>query len=141
MNKRFLQYIAQKGLSQARISELSCVSPSTVSRFCKGLPVASDKLLRMLQVCNDMSLEWFFYGSGEMIRSEQDVAINIGHFAGAEVMNNSPGVKVGQNIDAVNELSEVLLEKDRLIAELSRTISARDQTISHLFKRLDRKVG
>ena len=68
MNARFVQYLGFKGMSQSELSELSCVPKSTVSRFCAGHAIGSDKLLKMLQVCDDLSLEWLMYNTGDMIR-------------------------------------------------------------------------
>ena len=65
MNERFLRYLRFKKLSQKKLCELSSVPQATVSRFCNGNGIMSDALLKMLQVCDDLSLEWFFYGTGE----------------------------------------------------------------------------
>ena len=141
MNGRFVRYIGFKGLSQARLSELSCVPRSTVSRFCSGSPVSSDKLLRMLQVCDDLSLEWLFFGSGEMIRRSEGVTMNVGAFAGADVasgngtvVKNSNGVNIGMG-DSEN-LMRLLYEKDVVIAGKDKTIIEKDALIERLYRRI-----
>lgn len=129
MYERFLQYIHTKKLSQRKLSELSCVSASTVSRFCSGLSIVSDKLLKLLQVCDDLSLEWLFYGSGEMLRRGEGSTYNVGTFAGADavskdsvVVGDSKGACVQQG-SSFADLQKLLLEKDRVISERDRTIS------------------
>lgn len=141
MNGRFVRYIGFKGLSQARLSELSCVPRSTVSRFCSGSPVSSDKLLRMLQVCDDLSLEWLFFGSGEMIRRSEGVTMNVGTFAGADVasgngtvVKNSNGVNIGMG--GCESLMRLLYEKDVVIAGKDKTIIEKDALIERLYRRI-----
>lgn len=132
MNGRFVVYLKSKGLSQKEISELSCVSAATVSRFCSGSPISSDKLLRLLQVCDDLSLDWFFFGTGDMVRSRScdSYTFNMGSFSGSDIshdhsvnIRSSPGAQVGA-------LSRK--DVDLLLAEKDRVISERDATIGKL---------
>lgn len=132
MNGRFVIYLKSKGLSQKEISELSCVSTATVSRFCSGSPISSDKLLRLLQVCDDLSLDWLFFGTGDMVRSRtcDSYTFNMGSFSGSDIshdhsvnIRSSPGAQVGA-------LSR--MDVDLLLAEKDRVISERDATIGKL---------
>lgn len=132
MNGRFVVYLKSKGLSQKEISELSCVSAATVSRFCSGSPITSDKLLRLLQVCDDLSLDWLFFGTGDMVRSRtcDSYTFNMGSFSGSDIshdhsvnIRSSPGAQVGA-------LSR--MDVDLLLAEKDRVISERDATIGKL---------
>lgn len=132
MNGRFVIYLKSKGLSQKEISELSCVSAATVSRFCSGSPISSDKLLRLLQVCDDLSLDWLFFGTGDMVRSRtcDSYTFNMGSFSGSDIshdhsvnIRSSPGAQVGS-------LSR--MDVDLLLAEKDRVISERDATIGKL---------
>lgn len=132
MNGRFVVYLKSKGISQKEISELSCVSAATVSRFCSGSPISSDKLLRLLQVCDDLSLEWLFFGTGDMVRSRScdSYTFNMGSFSGSDIshdhsvnIRSSPGAQVGA-------LSRK--DVDLLLAEKDRVISERDATIGRL---------
>jgi len=132
MNGRFVVYLKSKGLSQKEISELSCVSAATVSRFCSGSPISSDKLLRLLQVCDDLSLEWFFFGTGDMVRRRtcDSYTFNMGSYSGSDMsqdhsvnIRSSPGAQVG-------DLSRK--DVDLLLAEKDRVISERDATIGKL---------
>lgn len=141
LGERFSQYLGFKGISQKKLSELSCVSESTVSRFCKGGVIASDKLLKMIKACDDLSLEWFFYGTGEMIRTRDNyVTNNYGVFSGSDIVTddsvlvkNSQGVRVNP---AGKSLLNSLADKDRIIAEKDRIISERDETIKQLISKL-----
>lgn len=140
MNERFSQYLRIKGLSMRRLSELSGVSVSVISRFCGGSSISTDKLLRLLQVCDDLSLEWLFYSTGEMIRKCDGATVNVGSFAGADVAQDNSVVVKNSNGVNVNpsskENSLALVEKDRIILEKDRIISERDATIQELLKKL-----
>ena len=120
------------------MAELSGVSVTVVNRFCSGEVIGSDKLLRMLQVCDDLSLEWLFYGTGEMIRKCGDVTVNVGDFAGVEmngaepmVVSRSPGSVVERNGIRV-DYEELLRRKDEVIEQKDNIISKRDEMISEL---------
>lgn len=126
MYERFLQYLRKKNISQSKLSELSGVSSATVSRFCGGAAIGSDKLLRLIQCCDDLSLEWFFYGTGTMIRSAGSVTYNNGAFAGSTsrdsvMVSDSAGAQV--RAGSPSELLSLLAEKDRVISERDRTIT------------------
>lgn len=141
MNVRFSQYLRTKGITQHKLSELSCVPASTISRFLSGRPVGSDSLVKLLQVCDDLSLEWLFFGSGQMFRSRDGVTVNMGAFAGADVasggdltmIRESPGAAVRGSGEAYGGSFASLKEKDRVIAERDRAISERDALVSRLY--------
>ena len=119
MHERFLLYIRTKGLTQKRLSELSGVSTSMISRFCAGSPISSDKLVSLLHVCDDLSLDWLFFSCGAMLREA------------------SFGSGMGK--DAAGDdgyFSSLIAEKDRIIAQKDRVIQERDETIRRLYERL-----
>lgn len=134
MGERFVKYLHLKGITQRKLAELSCVSPSLISRFCSGGNIQSDKLLKIIQCCDDLSLDWLFYDTGDMIRRRGDT-INLGVFAGADV-NDSVVVHDSKNVHVNGKpekgTAELLAEKDRLIAIKDRTITERDATIERL---------
>lgn len=144
MGERFFVYLRSKGLSQRKVSDLSRVALSTVSRFCSGSSISSDSLLRLISVCDDLSLEWLFYSTGEMIRfRDGNTTMNFGTYAGADVVHgskvsvkDSSGVNVAQH-SVGSDLSQIISERDRMIARLNDVISERDRTISALYKRLN----
>lgn len=145
MNARFFQYLRAKKLSQKTLADLSCVPPSTISRFLAGHPIASDKLLKLLNVCDDLNLSWLFFNSGEMLKTEGNVTYNLGKYSGIE-MNGSPrNVKVGDvkghGTGEVSLLRRQLQEKDRIIAEKDAVIGRRDETIERLQSRLMTLMG
>ena len=147
MGERFFVYLRSKGLSQRKVSDLSRVAMSTVSRFCSGASISSDSLLRLISVCDDLSLDWLFYSTGEMIRSRDgNTTMNFGTYAGADVVQgskfsvkDSTDVRVGSHSFGV-DLVQVVTERDRSIARLNEVISERDRTISGLYDRL-RSLG
>ena len=138
MHKRFSQYLRLKGVSYRSLAELSCVSLSSISRFCTGTPISSDKLLKLLQCCDDLSLEWLFYGTGEMIRAgKNNNTFNVGAFAGSEISSgDSVFVKNATGVHVERGESRTLLE---LVAEKDRIISERDATITELHRLLSLK--
>lgn len=143
MGGRFLEYLKKKGISQRKISQLSCVSESLVSRFCAGGVVSSDKLQRILLACDDLSLEWLFYGSGEMLRGRGgDVTNNYGKYAGADIVHDK-GVVLknagGIHVESNEIFRQLLSEKDRIILEKDKVISERDRTIRELIGMLNKK--
>ena len=137
MTDRFSLYLRMKDMTQKKLSELSCVPLSTVNRFCNGGVISSDKLLRMLQVCDDLSLEWLFFNTGEMVRSRDGTVVNVGSFAGAEIAGGDAIVAKGAN-QAVKpsslpaDVERMLREKDEVIAERDRTILEKDGMILKL---------
>lgn len=142
LGERFTAYLKFKGLSQKKVSSLSGVTESTLSRFLSGGVITSDKLARILMVCPDLSLEWFFFGVGEMIRkTDGDRFVNSGMYAGAEVLTDqSVNIKDSRGVNVSHGLDEhyfrALAEKDRIIVEKDRTISERDRTIRDLLSKL-----
>ena len=143
MEDRFVKYLRFKDITQKKLSELSSVTESTISRFCKGGNISSDKFLKLLQCCDDLSLEWLFYGTGEMIRScGNNITNNYGAFSGSDIVTddsvlvkNSKDVRVNKPKD--KSFMIAISEKDRIIAEKDRIISERDKTIQHLYSLLN----
>ena len=147
MHDRFVQYLRKKKLTQKKICELSLVAQATVSRFCSGSPISSDRLLRLLQICDDLSLEWLFFGTGTMIRSrENNMTVNFGQYAGSDVVmddgvmvKDSHGVRVNRPVNKdylalIAEKDRIIAQKDGVIAEKDTVISERDETIRELYR-------
>ena len=148
MNKRFFEYLRFKNVSQRSLSKLSGIAPSIISRFCAGNSISSDKLLRLLQVCDDLSLEWFFYGTGEMIRScgNNTNIFNNGRYAGADfardggvivkgsekVLVSSPGTVPGDR----DFKDDIISLRDKTISERDSVIAAKDAYILELLGKL-----
>jgi len=111
MKERLFQYMRIKGISQRALSARSGVNVATVSRFCNGSCIGSDNLCRLLQACDNLSLEWLFRGEGDMLRTAPGSV--------AALRKNTPD-------------TDALTEKNRIISERDRTISERDQIIRDL---------
>ena len=92
--------------------------------------------MKMLSVCDDLSLDWLFRGIGGMFLSDTpSSSVSIGSTGeDSVVVNGSRDVKVERGSD-----SNVLLEKDRIIIEKDRIISERDRTIERLLALLDKR--
>ena len=144
MNQRFALYLRVKNMGQQELAVESGISQATISRFCSGGSITSDKLLRLLHVCDDLSLYWLFYGTGEMLRKDcNSTVINMGSFAGSKVdsedsviLGDSPGSDATRQ-DSYRLLS-LLTRKDEIIAGKDAIISERDKTIKHLYGLLER---
>ncbi len=142
MGDRFSEYLRFKGFSQKKVSDLSSVSESTVSRFCSGGIISSDNLVRLLKVCPDLSPDWLLLGVGLMIRCGQgEMKVNSGPFAGDEVVSdksilvkNARDVMVSHGVDEY--YLNLLAEKERIIHDKDVTISERDATICELLHAL-----
>jgi transcriptional regulator with XRE-family HTH domain len=133
MNDRFALYVKRKKLTLKGLSELSGVSLSTIGRFCNGGIINSDNLLRLLHVCDDLSLEWLFFGTGGMFRTHGHITNNnYAAFAGSEV-NNSGIIDVGPDGSKTSPVTEsVLREKERVISEKDDIIMEKDRVILRL---------
>ena len=113
-----------------------------VSRFCCGQSIASDKLLSILQVCDDLSLEWLFYGHGSMIRDSRVTVNNYGKYAGADVAKENslfiknPCCLPVQDIVSDQRYFSLINEKDRIISEKDKLIVEKDATIQSLLAKL-----
>lgn len=146
MNERFYKYLRYKGVSQKELAKLSGVAASIISRFCNGGVISTDNLQKMLQACDDISLEWMFYGTGQMIRCKETANINLGQNACADfatgnsvMVKNSSGVSIPRPGNA--HFMEIIAEKDRVITEKDRTIGQRDATIRDLLERITGTYG
>lgn len=135
MYKRFLLYLHEKGMTRKDLSELSGVSRSVVTRFFQERDIESGSLVKMLSVCDDLSMDWLFRGIGGMFLSDAASSVNIGSTGeDSVVVNGSRDVKVERG-----SASSVLLEKDRIILEKDRIISERDRTIERLHALLEKR--
>lgn len=104
MNTRLSIYLSVKHITQTRLATITGVSKSTLSHFLTGRPITSDKLLRIIQTCEDISLEWLFFGVGTMIKGDNDGAY----------------------------LQTQISEKDRIISARDETILKKDAMITRL---------
>lgn len=141
IHERFNAYLQAKGFTQRSISKLSCVNVATVNRFCSGNSIGSDSLVKILQVCDDLSLDFLFYGTGEMLRKfggGGNVTNNYGAYAGADFQaDDSVFVGGSKNVrfqmgGYFKDLVKALADKDSVIAQRDRTISERDLHIREL---------
>lgn len=128
MGSRFLEYLRFKGISQKRVSVLSGVTESTVSRFCCGQVISSDKLMKIIEPFTDLSLEWLFFGRGPMLRK----VLVVDELEDYVVQSESMDKGVNQKFDYVG----LLRSKDLLILEKDRLISEKDRIILELLKKL-----
>lgn len=130
---------------------MSGLSEMQVSKFCKNGNITVKALLRLISACDDLSLDFLFFGYGEILKKKDGMTINYGtvnnHEQNDIVGNNSTVIKStlqGGSIDSW----ELILEKDRIIQENYNVISLRDASISKLIEqiaslseRLSRKVN
>lgn len=127
MQKRFSEYLRLKNVSFRHLAMLTGINTSVISRFCSGGNISSEKLLRLIEACDDLSLEWLFFGSGRMIRSHGDtITYNNGQYAGADVATKGGVLVRGSDKVSVGGGND----KDALISERDRTISQRDALIA-----------
>lgn len=151
MHNRFKQYLRIKVISQKEIAEQAGVSAMLVSRFCKTGSTSLANFCKLLSVCNDLSLDYLFFGVGSILREGRGVTVNCGSVSGT-FNNNSSGDNslinqnstVGQDVKAGNisqdndssNKDKLIMEKDRIIAQKDKIISERDDTITRLTRSL-----
>lgn len=141
MNKRFFQYLRVKNVSQRSLSKLTGIATSVISRFCGGNSISTDNLQRLVQVCDDLSLEWLFYGTGQMIRGHGDtITYNNGKYAGSDVVQGGGVmVKGSENVNVSRgdkTKDDIISERDRTISERDSVIAQKDAYILELLKRV-----
>ena len=143
ISSRFKLYLAHKSLSQREIASMCGLTPATVSRFCSGKAIQSDKLQQLLNVCDDLSLEYLFFGYGEMFKKDcgtynivqGDTIINN---SGDSILDKSVSVRNGSGSVGVGaeEDPRKVAELQRIIAQKDKVISERDRMISDLLSRV-----
>lgn len=144
MNKRFKKYLGLRQITQKEMASLSGVSEMQISRFCNNNIITVKTLLKLLSACDDLSLDYLFFGYGEVLKQKDgDITVNYGS------IHNSRNESIGDNSIVVKNssknnfpsaeyinLHQLLNEKEKLIAEKDRIISERDATIGRLLASL-----
>lgn len=140
MNKRFKKYLALRGITQKEMSTLSGVSEMSISRFCSNDKISVRTLVKLLSACDDLSLDYLFFGYGSILKKTEGHTTNYG-----TINNNEQNDIIGDNAyvmktTTVNQDTyprDLISEKDRIITECHRIISERDATISQLLEKLN----
>jgi len=124
MNKRFLQYLRVRSISQARLAELSGVSISTISRFCRGGAIGTNNLVLLLKACENLSLDWLFFERGPMLKDAGGPAGG-NLLAGGRILEDRdvPGV-ISELLRATSDRDRVIHDRDATITELHRLLLA-----------------
>ena len=108
MQRRFKQYLGIKMLNQKDVAADAGLTPGQVSRFCQSGSISLENFRKIISVCNDLSLDYFFFGIGPIIR-------DTGRDGNNRVTNNLSGDSTIETIK--------YQEKDRIIAEKDEIIS------------------
>lgn len=135
---RFKQYLGIKMLSQKEIARLSGLTENQVSRFCKDGNMTVDNLQKLLQVCNDISLEFLFFGDGDVLKKMSN---STSTESDSKNMDNKdlqfvPRDTARSMCWALSERDDTIGSRDNALTKRDATISARDETISELNKAL-----
>ena len=112
---RLSKYLTAINMNQVTVAELSGNSTATISRFCRGAPINSNKIETIIKALPDMNLEWLFFGNGPMTKDG----------------NLKSDIK-----EQDNPYMTIIMEKDRQIAARDSTISQRDKVICRLQEQL-----
>ena len=145
MQRRFKQYLGVKMISQKDIAMATGLTEGQVSRFCKNGTISLENFKKILFVCQDLSLEYFFYGTGPVIKpscpeksgnSINNVTHNYSGSASLSKMDIHQ--ESGTHGVETENLLALISEKDKLIAAKDDTITKRDETISRLSKLLEK---
>lgn len=147
MEKRFKQYLGVKMVTQKQVAKESGISISSMSHFMKTGAISLDNFRKIMQVCQDLSLDYLFYGYGPMMKESSGITVNCGTNSGT-INNNSPKdnsvavnnmsgrSKIQFQSELTPELMSLIQEKDHIIMEKDKVITKRDETISVLTGRL-----
>lgn len=143
MNKRFKKYLGLRQITQKEMASLSGVSEMQISRFCNNNIITVKTLLKLLSACDDLSLDYLFFGYGEVLKQKAgDITVNYGSIhnsrnegAGDKVVVRNSSKNNFPSAECIN-LHQLLNEKEKLIAEKDRIISERDATIGRLLASL-----
>ena len=138
MQRRFKQYLGVKMISQKDIAMAAGLTEGQVS-------ISLENFRKILFVCQDLSLEYFFYGTGPVIKpscpensgnSINNVTHNYSGSASLSKMNIHQ--ESGAHGVETERLLALISEKDKLISAKDETITKRDETISRLSKLLEK---
>lgn len=133
MNKRFKKYLAFSGISQKEIASLSGLSEMQVSRFCSNGAISVDNLVKLLLACDDLNLEYLFFGYGSILKEDKTT----------NYIDNSQHGTVGSNSFVMKEsaintnYAALLLEKDKIISQRDATIQRMQELFLELQKAHD----
>lgn len=146
MNKRFKKYLGLRQITQKEMASLSGISEMQISRFCNNNIITVKTLLKLLSACDDLSLDYLFFGYGEVLKQKAgDITVNYGSIHNNNNRNEGAGdnsivIKTSSkdNFHSTDSatLHHLLNEKEKLIAEKDRIISERDATIGRLLASL-----
>lgn len=114
------------------MASLSGLNEMQLSRFCSNNVITVKTLVKLLSACDDLSLDFLFFGYGEIFKSKGNTTINHGDIHNDKSNTISDSAKTKHNPDT--DMLRLLEEKEKLIAEKDRTISERDQTIGRLLQ-------
>lgn len=68
----FRTYLKFKGLGVNQAAKKLDFSGSQVSNICNGKNFGSDKLFKIINVFNDLNIEWLITGTGKMLKNKEE---------------------------------------------------------------------
>ena len=108
-----------------KISSKSCLLYPRLKRWACRRRFIVKTLVKLLSACDDLSLDFLFFGYGEIIKSKGNTTINY-----SDIHNDKRNI-IGDTVKTKNNPDTDML---RLLEEKDRTISERDQTIGRLLQ-------
>ena len=128
MLDRLKEYIDIKGMTVASVERMLGMSNGALSKPIKNhTSIGSDKLENILIFCPDLSLEWLFFGKGEMLQTETPNHQPVSALAALEVERNL--------------LQTLLIEKETTIIQQAKEIGKLTEQIRQLEQRLGKNAG
>lgn len=112
IKSRLFQFLAEKGLSQAKFEKACGFSIGYVNKIGKG--IGTDKLLDTLRTYPDLSRDWLLDGTGPMLRSQ------IGN--NTSVNGNGNNIANGNNANVQAPAAEYLATITELQKQNARLI-------------------
>jgi hypothetical protein len=118
LKKNILQFIEYKGLSKAKFYQDTGITRGILDQN-NGL--SEENLTRFLAFYPEVSLQWLFFGIGEMTTSEK-----------SERNHTEKSMVTEPNDKEINHLSKLLKEREKVVSTQELLIKSQEDVISLL---------
>jgi len=128
VNQRVDEVRVLSGLNQRKFAEMLDIDEATYSKYKKGTLVPGQVILdRIVKSFNFVSVEWLFYGNGEMLKSENTIT-------------QEPIINYNKSMDLRTQ-SELLLTLSQTVREMKDRISELENRLSMIEEPSKKKLN
>lgn len=126
VKEKILLYLDSKGVRKNEVFESIGLAPSNFKGAAKTSALGSDKLVKILTLCPDLSVDWLLFDKGEMIKRDTEPTLS-------------------SNLTTTNSIEDKLLsmiqEKDSVIREQAEEIGRLREQIHHMRQRFEKDAA